>query len=53
MYGGEDLKIALYNEVLIVKLFCLFDEVFLGIPPVQVVSQHNVMTPNQFSNVAE
>ena len=45
-YGGEDLKIELLNELLIVKLFCLFDEAFLGIPPVQVVSQHNVLPPN-------
>ena len=34
IYGGEDLKIELSNELLIVKLFCLFDEAFLGIPPV-------------------
>ena len=45
-YGGEDLNIALSNELLIFKLFCLFDEAFLGIPPVQVVSQQNVMPPN-------
>ena len=49
---GEDLKIALSNELLIFTLFFLLDEAFLGIPLVQVISQHNVLPPNRLENVA-
>ena len=51
-YGGEDLKLAWLNELIIVKLSFLLDEAFLGVPPVQVVSQQNVLPPNWLENVA-